>query len=449
MSRTNIKSFSPGYQLLYFFSSIYHRLYYRRFKVVNRQKVPKNKPVIFAINHQNALMDALAILYGHPSQKVFMARADIFRKKWVASILYFLKILPAYRIRDGFHSVDQNKEVFKEVIKVLEHNRHFCILPEGNHYGEKRLRPLQKGAARLAFLAEEANGFRLDLSIVPVGLDYSNYYNAGSDLLMTFGDPIFVAKYREQYIENPLMAIVQLRDDLAEGMNKVMIDIHSPEHYSTIYSAIEMYGPVELKRQKLRHTLVNGFRVKKQLSENITTYLEKNKTEYQALHHEVNSYQKQINNNGIKDWIVARQNINPALLFLESLITILLLPVHIYGMILNYLPYGLPIYLARKIKDLHFLSSIRFVSGMLIFFIWYPLLIIASLFIFDNILLNLIFILSLPLTGLFSFYYYIHLLKLRGKFMWMMLRIRNNKAYNELVNGRKEIIRKIEEMIRA
>lgn len=449
MSRNNIKRFSPGYQLLYIFADIYHRLYYRRFKVINREKVPKNSPVIFAINHQNALMDALALIFAVHSQKVFMARADIFRKKWVARILYFIKILPAYRIRDGFHSVDQNKETFKEVIKVLEHNRHFCILPEGSHYGEKRLRPIQKGAAKIAFLAEEANDFKLDLSIVPVGLDYSNYYNAGSDLLVTFGDAIPVAGYREQYIENPLQAIGQLRDDIASGMKKVMIDIHSGKHYQAIYAAIEIYGPVELKKQKLRNTLVNSFRVKKKLSEIITAHFNENEIEYQDLQQDVDSYHQKIKEFKVKDWLVARQTSNSVMLFLESLITLLLLPMHLYGMILNYLPYGLPIYLAKNIKDRHFLSSIRFVAGMLISFIWYPILIIASLFIFDNILLNLVFIFSLPLTGLFSFYYYIHLLKLRGKFRWILLKKRNKTAYNGLVNGRKEIIRKIEEMLKA
>lgn len=449
MSRNNIKRFSLGYQVLYFFAEIYHRFYYRRFKVIDRKKVPKNSPVIFAINHQNALMDALAVIFAVRSQKVFIARADIFRKKWVARLLYFMKILPAYRIRDGFHSVDQNKEIFKEVIKVLEHNRHFCILPEGNHYGEKRLRPLQKGAARLAFLAEEANDFKLSLSIVPVGLDYSNYYNAGSDLLVTFGDPIPVATYRKLYTENPLLAISQLRDDIANGLKKVMIDIASEKYYKTVFSAIEMYGPIELRKQGLKNTLSNNFKVKKQLSEDIAAYFLENEAVYQAFHTEIHSYHKKIIDNKIKDRIVARKSISHLSWFFESLITLLLLPVHLYGMILNYLPYGLPIYLARKIKDRHFLSSIRFVLGMLLFFLWYPLLIIASFFIFDNILLNLVFIISLPLTGIFSFYYYKYLLKLRGKFRWLKLKRSNLQAFEELVGQRKEIILKIEEMLRA
>jgi 1-acyl-sn-glycerol-3-phosphate acyltransferase len=447
MSRNNIKSFSLGYQLLYFFSGIFHRFYYRRYKVINREKIPKNSPVIFAINHQNALMDALAILFANHSQKVFMARADIFRKKWVARLLYFIKILPAYRIRDGFHSVDQNKETFKEVIKVLEHNTHFCILPEGNHYGEKRLRPLQKGAAKLAFLAEEANDFKLGLSIVPVGLDYSNYYNAGSDLLVTFGDPIPVAKYRQLYLDNPLKAIVQLRDDMGEGMKNVMINISSEEYYKTIFSSIEIYGPVELKKLGLRNTLANSFKVKKQLSENITNYFRKDGSACKTFQSEVDSYHKKIVNNSLKDWLVAKPHISPFSWALEALITLLLLPVHFYGMVINYLPYRLPMYLARKIKDRHFLSSIRFVAGMLMFFIWYPLLIIASFFIFDNIILILAFIISLPAAGIFSFYYYKHLLRLRGKFRWLRLKKRNRKAYDDLIGQRKEIIKKIEEIL--
>lgn len=449
MSRHNIKKISLGYQLLYFIADLYHRLYYRRFKVINRAKIPENSPVIFTVNHQNALMDALAILFAVRGQKVFMARADIFRKKSTARLLYFLKILPAYRIRDGFHAVDQNKEVFKEVIAVLEHKRPFCILPEGNHYGEKRLRPLQKGAARLAFLAEEANDFKLGLSIVPVGLDYSNYFSAGSDLLVIFGDPIPVAGYREEYIQNPVQAISLLRDDIAAAIKKVMIDISSEEYYKTIYSATELIGPAELKKRKLPKSLLNKFKLKKELSEILIKNLPKNEPAFSELRSSIDDYELKVKRIGIKDRIVANKKINPASLFFEAMISLVLLPLHLYGMILNYLPYRLPDYLARKIKDRHLLVSVRFVFGLMLFFFWYLILIISSFFIFENISINLAFIISMPLTGIFSFYYYIHLLKLKGKFRWMKLKMKNRMAYEEIVRQRKEITGKIEEMLRA
>jgi hypothetical protein len=103
--------------------------------------------------------------------------------------------------------------------------------------------------------------------------------------------------------------------------------------------------------------------------------------------------------------------------------------------------------MTRKIKDRHFISSIRFVLGMLFFFAWYLIIPIASFFIFDNIFLNLAFILSLPVTGIFSFYYYRHLLKLRGKFRWIRLKIMNRMAYDELLRLRKDIITQIEKIL--
>jgi 1-acyl-sn-glycerol-3-phosphate acyltransferase len=430
-----------GYALVRFIGSFYHRLYYRKFMLMFEEKIPVKSPVIFAINHQNALMDALAIVFTNPQQVVFMARADIFRKKTIASILYFLKILPAYRIRDGFHSVDQNKEVFKEVISAIGNNRPVAILPEGNHLGQKRLRPLKKGAARLALLAEEANDFTLGLSIVPVGVDYANYYKPGSDLLVVFGDPVKASDYREQYLQNPTLAINSLTGDLAEAMKKVMIDIGPEEHYQAFHDAIEMYSPDALKKRGLRPGLWNSFLVKKELAENLQGKINGKENDIATLTNSLEKYKESLEKRKIRDCQVTGKHNNVLALFLRSAISLLLLPVHIYGMVMNYLPYGLPIYLSRNIKDVHFISSVRFVLGMLFFFIWYLLLIVLSFVIFNHVLLSLAVFISLPLTGIFSFYYYTGLLKLRGDFRWMMLKTGKKSIAERLITGRKEIIR--------
>ena len=75
--------------------------------------------MIFAPNHHNALMDALAVLFTIPRQMVFLARADIFRKGVFANILTFLKILPIYRIRDGYSALQPNSEIFNKTVEVL------------------------------------------------------------------------------------------------------------------------------------------------------------------------------------------------------------------------------------------------------------------------------------------------------------------------------------------
>ena len=135
MSRKNIKRFSPGFAIVLWIGSLFHRCYYRKFTVLNRHVLPRKQPVIFAANHQNAFMDPLAIIFAARRQIVFMARADIFKKKWIARLLYFIKILPVYRIRDGFFSVDQNKEVFKEITAVLSAGKPAALFPEGDFIG--------------------------------------------------------------------------------------------------------------------------------------------------------------------------------------------------------------------------------------------------------------------------------------------------------------------------
>jgi len=91
------------------------RLVHKEIKIIGLENIPRNQAVVYAPNHQNALMDALAIVYSTPGQTVFLSRADIFRKKITASVLHFFKLLPVYRIRDGKGSLDKNEEIYSNV----------------------------------------------------------------------------------------------------------------------------------------------------------------------------------------------------------------------------------------------------------------------------------------------------------------------------------------------
>ena len=411
------------------------------------EKIPVDRPVIFAMNHQNALMDALAIVYNCNRQVVFMARADIFKKKMTARLLYFLKILPVFRIRDGFHSVDQNKEVFKEVFNVLENKRPVALFPEGSHLGERRLRPFKKGVARLALQAEEAMGTKHDVSVVPVGIYYSNYYHAGSDMLIVFGDPLSAEPYKDQFLENQPVALNAMTDDLARELNKVVINIDSETHYKTLHDAIEIYCPVELKKQNLKASLWNIFIIKKELAGKICSDINAKEKQIGDLKADLGTYHQDLKKHRLRDVQVAHPIHNPAGLFLKSLLSLILLPAHFYGMVLNYLPYRLPVYMARNIKDPHFISSVRFVWGLLLFFIWYLLLFILSFIIFKEILPSLAFFISVPLTGIFSFYYYKNLKKLMADFRWMRIKLKNRSLYIEITELRGKIIGAINELI--
>lgn len=434
------------YKFLHAYTWLAYRLYFRRITVVGYEKIPKNTPIIFAPNHQNALMDALAVVYGSRKRIAFLARADIFKKPAIAKILNMLQILPIYRIRDGFESLSNNQEVFDNTVAVLKSNIPLCILPEGNHEGQKRLRPLKKGIFRISFQAEESAANNLNLHIIPVGLDYSDYFNAGSDLVIVFGTPIKIADYTEQYRDNEPKTINTLMHKLGEGMRNGMI--HIPEkHYELTHQISEMYEPnvwntCNVKRHPYNKLTIKQFIVQK-TTEAFTSHPEK----VTEIGNPMELYQANINKLGLNDCLLQENPPGFILLLIETILSILLLPLHLYGLILNYLPYKILIKASSKVKDRHFQSSIQFGISLFLFPVYYLMLIALCFLLADNIFIKLLFSLTLPFTGFFTFYNHQHLKKLLGKLKIFYLRILKDEQYSSIINDRTNLINQIKATI--
>ena len=82
MGRKNIEKYSARYALLKKVAGFWHnKVFYRKIIIIGRENINPDHHLIFAPNHQNALMDALAVLFTHKGQPVFLARADIFKRK--------------------------------------------------------------------------------------------------------------------------------------------------------------------------------------------------------------------------------------------------------------------------------------------------------------------------------------------------------------------------------
>jgi 1-acyl-sn-glycerol-3-phosphate acyltransferase len=159
MGKDNIEKYDFFYLLLKKYTELWHNnIFYRKIIVYGKNNLDFSVPTILAPNHQNALMDAMAVICTLDRQLVFLARADIFKKKLVARFLYRIKILPVYRIRDGFETLKQNDDTFRDTLRVMEHRNGVVILPEGSHDVYRKLRQLKKGICRIAFQTAEASG---------------------------------------------------------------------------------------------------------------------------------------------------------------------------------------------------------------------------------------------------------------------------------------------------
>ena len=179
-----------------------------------------------------------------------MARADMFKNKLAASLLRFLKIMPVFRIRDGYENLGKNEERFNEARDVLLDSKYLCLMPEGNHGHQHKLRPLVKGLFRIAFSAQEALPAGKEVYIVPVGIDHSLFQHAGGDAVISYGKAIRVNQYMETYRENPAAATNSLRADLAEQLSALMHDIRSEKRYDLIYTLSCLGTPAYLDAQK-------------------------------------------------------------------------------------------------------------------------------------------------------------------------------------------------------
>jgi len=401
MGLSNIEKKSFGYSILKNLVRFWHNIfYYKSFIVLGKENIPTDKPLIFTPNHQNALMDALALIFSTKKQLVFVARSDIFKNPAIAKILYYIKILPIYRIRDGFDTIKKNKEIIQKAADVINAGNGMAILPEGNHSGIRRLRPLKKGFARMAFETEDANGYNLDIHIVPVGIDYDNYDNYRSSLIVKFGKPIAVADYIKQYKDNPAVAINQIKDDLSIHMKPLIINIESVDNYE-LYNELRiiyrsrMAQVLNLDSKKLK----NQLHIDQTLINELSNFEKQNPESTSEFNKLILEYVSLRNKNGLTNNIIEQNGMGIVKLIFNSISMIITLPFFIYGGINNFFAYWLPLMLSKKMKDPQFRSSFKFAISLFSFPIFYTIQTVIVLSISDSWNMALLYLVSLPVSA--------------------------------------------------
>lgn len=433
MSFHNIEKKNFFYKLLHLYTTFAHnKLFYRKVYILNADKIPKNAHLIFTPNHQNALMDALGPLCNIDKQLVFLARSDIFKKKFVASILYFLKILPVFRIRDGYSEVKKNKSIFQKTIDVINAQNGLVILPEGNHEGIHQLRQFKKGFARIAFQTEESNDFELDIKIVPMGLHYSDYISSGSDLYINFGEPLNVSAYYELYKEAPAKAVNKLTSDLAEEIKPLMVHIESADNYD-FYDSIRLLYWRNMCNPNNKKKCADSMRIMaEQEAISLLGLIEKETPEkFDQLNQLNKTYTAGLHKNSLNDESFCKPA-KPLNLIFKSLGFLVGLPIFLYGFFTNLVPFVIVKYAESLIKDLQFKSSFKFVLSLIVFPLFYLIPIVLIIIFCSSLFLGILIFLSLPSTGFFAIRY-AHAFK-QFKIIWkyMTFKSRNPSQFENM-----------------
>jgi 1-acyl-sn-glycerol-3-phosphate acyltransferase len=396
-SRDKIEKWSFTYYILKPLVDLGFNFYFKT-TVSGLNNLPKDKTLIFAPNHQNALMDALAVLSVKPWQPIFLARADIFKKPVVSKILTFIKILPIYRMRDGFSNLQKNDEIFTKTIDVIKNKNGLVILPEGNHGDKKQLRPLKKGIARIALQAEEACDNKLDIQIVPVGLDYTDYIKVGSALHIRFGVPIGVKPFTKIYKENPAKAYNLLLSSLSKAIKAEMVDIEDEKYYSVYKILLDSFTSEYLNKMKLPENHSNAVDAQQSIIKKIDTFKQGRNDDFLLLAADALEYRLLLNRRKLRPEFFPMSSTQKWSFGPLAVLLLAFLPIFIYSFINILFPVGAAKLLSKKFLDMQFISSVRFAIGLVLTPIFHIIQLLVFSLVTGNLIWSLAYAVSLPLS---------------------------------------------------
>lgn len=228
--------------------------YYKKVRFKGLKNVPLDKPVIFLPNHQNALMDPLLVaIYGN-RKPYFLTRSDVFTNSFLNKLFDLFQMLPIYRIRDGRNAVHKNQEVFDQCSDLLNRNNALLIFPEANHNVKRRVRPLSKGFTRIIFNTLDKNT-KLDIRLVPVGINYKNVAGFPDTALFSFGKDISA---KEKYSpENPRISSMNMRNEVFNRIKELTVHIEDHENYGAIIRRLDGMEVDYLDPERVNGILAN------------------------------------------------------------------------------------------------------------------------------------------------------------------------------------------------
>jgi len=452
ISFEDIDKHSWLYDLYMMYLCVAHNfMYYRKFHILNPENIPpKGTPTMVIANHQNGMMDAMAILhtlYKDGRQPVFVARGDIFKNDLVAKALRGLKIMPVYRQNDGSRAdIKKDLLIFNLAAGILQRGGTMVLFPEAGHHQGHYLISFKKGFSRIAFAAEELSDFQLGLQILPVNIHYSNYFDFQSDLMVTCGKPFTFEEFFETYKMSPNQAYLALNDKARERVKELTPDIDIPDYYDEIESLTQIVNEPILNRKELdTNYLPNRKDVDMAVIDAVRHLKDERPDDFQSLMDDTRQYTTLLQQTGLRHWAINR-HVSGSKLTLCIFSMVLTLPLFLFGYVNNFLPSFITRKLTSKVEDPMMHSTFQYGLGSMVTFpIWYIFLLVLVSVLTHHFWMGLVYIVLSAVAGYFSFYYR----KVAGKLLALFkaFRLRSTEAYQKLCHLNTRIIAKVEELV--
>jgi glycerol-3-phosphate O-acyltransferase/dihydroxyacetone phosphate acyltransferase len=344
------------------------RVFFRRIEIVGLGNIPASGPVIFVLNHPNALIDPVFLLCLAPRPVSFLAKAPLFKTPVLGWLVRAFDSIPVYRRQDEAGEVD-NQETFRRARALLERGQAVAIFPEGTSHSDPRLKPIKTGAARIAL------GTALDgLQIIPAGLFYDDKASFRSDALVVYGEPFVVARAAlDERGEAGVDEVQALTRRIEQALHDVTFQADQAEVLALIARVSRIFAATHPNSSEAPWSLADGFDLRRRMIAGYNLLRAADPAAIADLQARVARYERDLAALGL-----APEHLGPADFSLggslryaarSAAALLLLLPLALLGSALHFPAYWITDLLARRIArgDQDMPATIKLLTAMLLY----------------------------------------------------------------------------------
>ncbi len=433
------------YRLLKIIVGVGIRLFYRQIRVVGLEHLETRGPKIILANHPNTLMDAWMVGHICNQRIYYMAKGTFFNTRFKRWMLGGLGMIPVNRESDGKIDGVSNLDSFEACYRLLEEGKTLVIFPEGSSYQERLLRKLKSGAARIALQTEARNEKKLGLKIIPIGLNYTEPEKFRSSVLANIGAPINPTAHVDLFQKDSLKAARKLTEEIRISMTRLLVNSESQEEEELVEGIVDLLSSeyvktpekgVERDVKQMREVFqqMNAIRISQPWRiKEIALLVESLKIRIEHLHIKSDFLDRKYRTS-----VFVRQLVSSFLVMLIGS------PFFIFGMIHNFIQYKLIDFLVLKsVDDVEYHAPVSVLFSLIVYPLVYTSFLIGfSYFIDDSFWWKLVYFVSMPLSGLFAYYYvkYYRHISFKRKYVFLM---RKRKSDIETLKRERESLRKL------
>src|SRR6056297_1919065 len=346
------------YRVLRAMARLTLQIYFKNISFSGWDQLKNDGPRIITANHPSSFLDACVLACFLPGPLYFLVRGDVFHP-WFRFFFRRTYQIPIYRFRDGFGNMRRTPEPFQKVQETLSQGKTIVIFAEGLTEYEKKLRPIQKGAARMAV------GFQKEypdksIHLQAIGINYEDIYRFRSAVQVHIG-PVF----QPGISADPKEDIQLLTEEVARQLSNLVVHIEENRREAIYDSMARKEGVFSLHAQEARRAQFAWAERINNMSKAEVSPLLSQTAPLESVHSE---------NHNERDSLISKLRC-----FGFQILYLLMFPFF-------YLPASVSQYVARKyFVHPSFQQSIAIGLGMFVYLFWILFLALVFYFAFDSI----------------------------------------------------------------